>query len=68
MLLYGGGFVAAFCQLVMFYYPLGFLLHTVIPFLLPVHGIQKEPRGEGEPLRDAVASLGESGGGGPSPL
>lgn len=62
MQLYGGGFFHALCQLVAFYYPLGLLLHCVVPRLIRVQGIQKEPRGEGEPLRDAIASIGESNG------
>lgn len=57
--LYGGGFLVAFAQLAAFYYPLGVLLHIIVPALLPVRGIQKEPRGAGEPLRDALASIGE---------
>ncbi|KAI8471949.1 MAG: hypothetical protein J3K34DRAFT_415708 [Monoraphidium minutum] len=56
--LYGGGFVPAFVQLVLFYYTLGFALHIAIPALFPVKDIQKEPRGGGEPLRDALASIG----------
>jgi hypothetical protein len=65
MRLYGGGFLPALAQLVAFYYPLGLVLHVAVPALLPVKGIQKEPRGAGEPLRDAVASLGARGGWGP---
>lgn len=58
--LYGGGFVAAFVQLAAFYYSLGLLLHCVVPRVFAVQGIQKEPRGAGEPLRDAIASIGEA--------
>ncbi|KIZ04044.1 sterol desaturase [Monoraphidium neglectum] len=58
MPLWGGGFLPAFVQLVTFYYLLGLVLHCVVPRLFVVQGIQKEPRGEGEPLRDAIASIG----------
>jgi sterol desaturase/sphingolipid hydroxylase (fatty acid hydroxylase superfamily) len=56
--LYGGGFLPAFAQLAAFYYALAAVLYWLVPRVLPVKCIQKEARGEGEPLRDAVASIG----------
>jgi hypothetical protein len=57
--LYGGGFWVAYAQLCLFYYSVGALLHFVLPRLVPVHGIQQQPRKRGEVARDAFYSLGE---------
>ncbi|KAG2438498.1 hypothetical protein HXX76_005049 [Chlamydomonas incerta] len=56
--LYGGGFWVAFTQLVVFYYSVGALLHSVLPRVIPVHGIQQQQRKKGEVLRDALYSIG----------
>jgi hypothetical protein len=58
--LYGGGFWVAFTQLVVFYYTVGAILHSVLPRVIPVHGIQQQQRKKGEVLRDAFYSIGES--------
>eukprot|EP00882_Tetradesmus_deserticola_P018053 GHRQ01019372.1.p2 GENE.GHRQ01019372.1~~GHRQ01019372.1.p2 ORF type:complete len:116 (+),score=30.72 GHRQ01019372.1:1170-1517(+) len=57
--LWGGGFLVALCQLSLFYYVLGAVLHWVVPLLGPVQGIQEAPRKPGEVARDAVNSIGE---------
>jgi hypothetical protein len=57
--LWGGGFLVALCQLSLFYYVLGAVLHWVVPLLGPVRGIQEAPRKPGEVGRDAVNSIGE---------
>lgn len=62
--LYGGGFWPAFAQLCLFYYACGVLLHCVVPRLLPVQGIQHQPRKPWEVQRDALYSLGGSFGDG----
>ncbi|KAG2483646.1 hypothetical protein HYH03_017522 [Edaphochlamys debaryana] len=56
--LYGGGFWVAFTQLVVFYYTVGALLHFVVPRIVPVKGIQVQPRKQGDVLRDAIYSIG----------
>jgi hypothetical protein len=57
--LWGGGFTVALCQLSLFYYVLGALLHWVLPLLYPVRGIQEAPRKPGEVGRDALNSIGQ---------
>lgn len=57
--LWGGGFLVALCQLSLFYYGLGAVLHWVVPLLGPVQGIQEAPRKPGEVARDAINSIGE---------
>lgn len=61
MALFGGGFVAAFLQLSVFYYAVAFILHTVIPTFVHPEPLQKERRGNGEALRDALRSVGPIG-------
>ncbi|WIA34046.1 hypothetical protein OEZ86_012425 [Tetradesmus obliquus] len=56
--LWGGGFLVALCQLSLFYYGLGAVLHWVVPLLGPVQGIQEAPRKPGEVARDAINSIG----------
>lgn len=58
--LYGGGFCAAYVQLLIFYYSVGAVLHLVVPAILPVQGIQKQERGSSDVSRDMVSSLGAS--------
>jgi hypothetical protein len=56
--LWGGGFLVALCQLSLFYYVLGAVLHWLVPLLGSVKGIQEAPRKPGEVARDAVNSIG----------
>jgi hypothetical protein len=56
--LWGGGFLVALCQLSLFYYVLGAVLHWVVPLLGSVKGIQESQRKPGEVARDAVNSIG----------
>ena len=57
--LFGGGFAVALTQLSTFYYLVAFLLHSVVPALLPsLPSVQKEPRATGDVRRDALASIG----------
>mmetsp|Transcript_22175 Transcript_22175/g.61531 ORF Transcript_22175/g.61531 Transcript_22175/m.61531 type:complete len:259 (+) Transcript_22175:255-1031(+) len=55
--IFGGSFGASLAQLSIFYYGVAFVLHSVVPTLVPIQSIQKEPRASGDVRRDALSSL-----------
>lgn len=58
MQLYGGGFLHALVQLMVFYYAGGILLHYVVPRILPIQSVQERERGSSDVSRDSIYSLG----------